>query len=114
MAEQLLDFAVGLDHGLRALAVPHRVFALVVGDAVGTDTVGALRRAASLRAPAIGSAVGSRTSGVPQRPVDDEQRRKVLMERVNATPLPCFHTTGHILHAAFRGTNNPDTNKIPK
>src|SRR5271169_943742 len=30
------------------------------------------------------------------------------------TPLPTFHTTGYIDHAAFLGTINPYTNKIPK
>src|SRR6266704_950991 len=31
-----------------------------------------------------------------------------------ATPLPTVNTTGYIDHAAFLGTINPDTNKIPK
>src|SRR5207249_10128253 len=30
------------------------------------------------------------------------------------TPLPTANTTGYIDHAAFLGTINPDTNKIPK
>src|SRR5437879_13805583 len=30
------------------------------------------------------------------------------------TPLPTVNTTGYIDHAAFLGTINPDTNKIPK
>src|SRR5207247_8618830 len=34
--------------------------------------------------------------------------------RSNATPLPTVNTTGYIDHAAFLGTINPDTNKIPK
>src|SRR6478609_4604981 len=33
---------------------------------------------------------------------------------VNATPLPTVNTTIYIDHAAFLGTSNPDTNKIPK
>src|SRR5690348_17549899 len=33
---------------------------------------------------------------------------------LNATPLPTVNTTGYIDHAAFLGTINPDTNKIPK
>src|SRR5581483_5898318 len=32
----------------------------------------------------------------------------------NASPLPTVNTTGYIDHAAFLGTINPDTNKIPK
>src|SRR5262245_63192666 len=31
-----------------------------------------------------------------------------------STPLPTVNTTGYIDHAAFLGTINPDTNKIPK
>src|SRR5262245_57612793 len=37
-----------------------------------------------------------------------------LQDGVNATPLPTVNTTGYIDHAAFLGTINPDTNKIPK
>src|SRR2546430_17657942 len=33
---------------------------------------------------------------------------------IYATPLPTVNTTGYIDHAAFLGTINPDTNKIPK
>src|SRR5205807_5040861 len=36
------------------------------------------------------------------------------LDGVNATPLPTVNTTGYIDHAAFLGTINPDTNKIPK
>src|SRR5262245_1595478 len=37
-----------------------------------------------------------------------------MKDGVNATPLPTVNTTGYIDHAAFLGTINPDTNKIPK
>src|SRR5436189_5723799 len=37
-----------------------------------------------------------------------------MKDCVNATPLPTVNTTGYIDHAAFLGTINPDTNKIPK
>src|SRR2546430_1348962 len=37
-----------------------------------------------------------------------------MNDGVNATPLPTVNTTGYIDHAAFLGTINPDTNKIPK
>src|SRR3546814_6777975 len=37
-----------------------------------------------------------------------------MKDGVNATPLPSVNTTGYIDHAAFLGTINPDTNKIPK
>src|SRR2546423_15255868 len=36
-----------------------------------------------------------------------------LFRSVNATPLATVNTTGYIYHAAFVGTINPDTNKIP-
>src|SRR5207248_10114468 len=38
----------------------------------------------------------------------------LMKDGVNATPLPTVNTTGYIDHAAFLGTINPDTNKIPK
>src|SRR5207253_4142336 len=34
--------------------------------------------------------------------------------RSSDLPLPTVNTTGYIDHAAFLGTINPDTNKIPK
>src|SRR5260221_426134 len=37
-----------------------------------------------------------------------------MKDGVNANPLPTVNTTGYIDHAAFLGTINPDTNKIPK
>src|SRR5207237_396060 len=42
------------------------------------------------------------------------QLTKFMKDGVNATPLPTVNTTGYIDHAAFLGTINPDTNKIPK
>src|SRR5262249_58135967 len=44
--------------------------------------------------------------GIPAEPL--------FRSGVNATPLPTVNTTGYIDHAAFLGTINPDTNKIPK
>src|SRR5258706_470691 len=37
-----------------------------------------------------------------------------MKDGVNATPLPTVNTTGYIDHAAFLGTINHDSNKIPK
>src|SRR5262245_50914201 len=51
---------------------------------------------------------------IPHRQVYDEQLIKFMKDGVNATPLPTVNTTGYIDHAAFLGTINPDTNKIPK
>src|SRR5438270_12487813 len=53
-------------------------------------------------------------SYVPHRHVYGEQWIKFMKDGVNATPLPTVNTTGYIDHAAFLGTINPDTNKIPK
>src|SRR5690625_2394354 len=50
----------------------------------------------------------------PHRHVYDEQWIKFMKDGVNATPLPTVNTTGYIDNAAFLGTINPDTNKIPK
>src|SRR5207237_8875535 len=47
-------------------------------------------------------------------PIYGEQWIKFMKDGVNATPLPTVNTTGYIDHAAFLGTINPDTNKIPK
>src|SRR5437763_1654514 len=51
---------------------------------------------------------------VPHRHVYGEQWIKFMKDGVNSTPLPTVNTTGYIDHAAFLGTINPDTNKIPK
>src|SRR5437764_8167461 len=55
--------------------------------------------------------------GIPAGPLFrsyGEQWIKFMKDGVNATPLPTVNTTGYIDHAAFLGTINPDTNKIPK
>src|SRR5437763_1727575 len=43
-----------------------------------------------------------------------QQCNKYMKDGDNSTPLPTVNTTGYIDHAAFLGTINPDTNKIPK
>src|SRR4051794_41423062 len=63
---------------------------------------------------AIDSTVDIFTFYVPHRHVYGEQWIKFMKDGVNATPLPTVNTTGYIDHAAFLGTTNPDTNKIPK
>src|SRR5699024_8699202 len=62
----------------------------------------------------IYSTVDIFTFYVPHRHVYGEQWIKFMKDGVNATPLPTVNTTGYIDHAAFLGTINPDTNKIPK
>src|SRR5262249_56402967 len=65
------------------------------------------------RGLAIDSTVDIFTFYVPHRHVYGEQWIKFMKDGVNATPLPTVNTTGYIDHAAFLGTINPDTNKIP-
>src|SRR5476651_1138797 len=67
---------------------------VIAGDSFEMDDVGALRLSPLRRGLAIDSTVDIFT--------------------FNATPLPTVNTTGYIDHAAFLGTINPDTNKIPK
>src|SRR5207245_6337299 len=74
----------------------------------------ALRLSPLRRGLAIVSTVDIFTFYVPHRHVYGEQWIKFMKDGVNATPLPSVNTTGYIDHAAFLGTINPDTNKIPK
>src|SRR5439155_9250400 len=73
-----------------------------------------LRLSPLRRGLAIDSTVDIFTFYVPHRHVYGEQWIKFMKDGVNATPLPTVNTTGYIDHAAFLGTINPDTNKIPK
>src|SRR5260370_998612 len=73
----------------------------------------ALRLSPLRRGLAIDSTVDIFTFYVPHRHVYGEQWIKFMKDGVNATPLPTVNTTGYIDHAAFLGTINPDTNKIP-
>src|SRR5262249_25576144 len=72
-----------------------------------------LRLSPLRRGLAIDSTVDIFTFYVPHRHVYGEQWIKFMKDGVNATPLPTVNTTGYIDHAAFLGTINPDTNKIP-
>src|SRR5205809_26954 len=76
--------------------------------------VGALRLSPLRRGITVASAVDLFTFYDHHRNVYSEQWLKVMKDGVNATPLPTVNTTGYIDHAAFLGTINPDTNKIPK
>src|SRR5258708_180203 len=92
--------------------VPHRH---VYGeDCFEVDGGGGLRFSPLRRGLAIDSTVDIFTFYVPHRHVYGEQWIKFMKDGVNATPLPTVNTTGYIDHAAFLGTINPDTNKIPK
>src|SRR4051794_8824995 len=68
----------------------------------------------SSRGLSLDSALDTLTFYVPHRHAYAEQSIKFMKDGVNATPLPTVNTTGYIDHAAFLGTSNPDTNKIPK
>src|SRR6478735_792100 len=87
---------------------------VIAGDSFEMDAVGALRLSPLRRGLAIDSTVDIFTFYVPHRHVYGEQWIKFMTDGVNATPLPTVNTTGYIDHAAFLGTINPDTNKIPK
>src|SRR5207247_1390638 len=87
---------------------------VIAGDSFEMDAVGALRLSPLRRRLAIDSTVDIFTFYVPHRHVYGEQWIKFMKDGVNATPLPTVNTTGYIAHAAFLGTINPDTNKIPK
>src|SRR5207245_10920820 len=63
---------------------------------------------------AIGYTFDIFTFYVHHRHVYSEQWIKFMKDGVNATTLPTVNTTGYIDHAAFLGTINPDTNKIPQ
>src|SRR5258708_165237 len=113
---------------------------VIAGDSFEMDAVGALRLSPLRRGLAIDSTVDIFTFYVPHLHVYGElgcgcgidctvdiftfygtdrhvyggQWNKFMKDGVNATPLPTVNTTGYIDHAAFLGTINPDTNKIPK
>src|SRR5689334_18727525 len=78
------------------------------------DAVGDVRLSPLRRGLAIDSTVDIFTFYVPHRHVSGEQCIRFMRDGVNAPPLPTVNTTGYIAHAAFLGTINPDTNKIPK
>src|SRR5437879_8938115 len=87
---------------------------VIAGDSFEIDAVVALRLSPLRRGLAIDSTVDIFTFYVTHRHVSGEQWIKFMQDGVNATPLPTVNTTGYIDHAAFLGTINPDTNKIPK
>src|SRR5579875_4078104 len=87
---------------------------VIAGDSFGVDAVGALRLSPLRRGLAIGSTVDIFTFYVPHRLCYGEQWIKFMKYGFNSILLTTVNTTGYIDHAAFLGTINPDTNKIPK
>src|SRR5690625_2705238 len=86
---------------------------VIAGGSFELDAVGGLSRSPLRRGHALDSTVDIFAFYVPHRHVYGEQLIKFMKDGVNATPLPTVNTTGYIDHAAFLGTINPDTNKIP-
>src|SRR2546423_15631624 len=87
---------------------------VIAGDSFEMDAVGALRLSPLRRGIAIDSTVDIFIFYVPHRHAYGEQGIKFMMDVINATPFLTVNTTGYINHAAFLGTINPATNKIPK
>src|SRR3546814_2230554 len=87
---------------------------VIAGDSFEMDAVGALRLSPLRRGLAIDSTVDIFTFYVPHRHVYGELWIKFMQAGVNATHLPTVNPPAYIDHAAFLGTLNPDTTKIPK
>src|SRR5260370_33560148 len=87
---------------------------VIAGDSFEMDAVGDLRLSPLRRGLAIDSTVDIFTFYVPHRHVYGDQGIKFMKDGVIATRLPTVNTTGYIDHPAFRGTMNPETNRIPK
>src|SRR5258706_445419 len=87
---------------------------VIARDSFEMDAVGSLRVSTLRRGLAIESTVDIFTFYVSHRHAYGEQWIKFIKDGVNAAPLATVSTTGNIDHAAFLGTINPNTNKIPK
>src|SRR5256886_16185474 len=87
---------------------------LIASDSLAMIAAAALRLSPLRRGLAIASTVDIFTFYVPHRHVYGGQWIKLMKDGVNCSPVPTVNTTGYLDHAAFLGTINPDTNKIPK
>src|SRR5262245_45407745 len=87
---------------------------VIVGVYFEMDAVGALRVSPLCRGLDIDSIFYIFTIYVHDAHDCALQCIRFMKDGVNATALPTVNTTGYIDHAAFLGTINPDTNKIPK
>src|SRR5699024_8089043 len=87
---------------------------VIAGDSVELGAVGGRRFSPLRRGLAIDSSVDVFTFYVPHRHVYGEHCLQFRRAGVNDAPFPTVNTTGYTDHAAFLGTINPDTNKIPK
>src|SRR5690625_7509726 len=86
---------------------------VIADDSFEMDAFGALPLSPLRCGRAIDSTVDIFTFYVPHRHVYGEPRIKLMKDGVNATPLLTVNTTGYTDHAAFPGTINAYTNKIP-
>src|SRR5256714_14323306 len=87
---------------------------VIAGDSFEMDAVGALRLSPLLRGLAIDSTVDIFTFYLPHRHVSGQPWTKFIQGGANTTPLPAVHTPRYPVHAAFLGTLQPPTNRIPK
>lgn len=88
---------------------------VIAGDSFEMDAVGALRLSPLRRGLAIDSTVDIFTFYVPHRHVYGEQWIEFMKKGIHAAPLPTVNTNGrYIDHAAFLGTPNPNSGKLPK
>src|SRR5580658_690253 len=104
-----LGFLAGQSGRLITISTPP----VIAGGSFDMDGVGALRLSPLRRGLAMDSTVDIFTFYVLDRHVYGEQWITFMKDGVNAPPLPNVNTTGYIAQAAFLGTINPDTNKIP-
>src|SRR5258708_2904275 len=86
----------------------------IAGDSFERDSACDLRLSPLRCVLAIVYTVDIFTRYLPHGDVYGERWIKYMKDGVNAPPLLTVNTTGYIDHAAFLGTINPDTNKIPK
>src|SRR3546814_6525377 len=105
---------LGFHEGHISRLIINSTMPVIGGVVVERNAVGALCLSPLRRGCAMDAIVDIFTWYVPHRHVYGEQWLKFMKDGVNATPLPTVNTTGYIDHAAFLGTINPDTNKIPK
>src|SRR5258705_40993 len=87
---------------------------VIAADSFEMTAVVALSLSPLRRGIAMDSTVDIFSLYAPKRHVYGEQWIKFMKDGVKATTLPTVNTTGYIDHAAFLGTINPDTNKLPK
>src|SRR5262249_39407291 len=87
---------------------------VIAGDSFEMDAVGALRLSPLRLFLAIDSTLDIFTFYVPHWHVCGVQLIKFMKDGVNGTTIQAVNYSGYIYLAAFLGTINHDTNKMPK